>query len=338
MCGKKKYKKMLSPGLRGGATCLLLCVASFYTGTQVSSCGQQPKARGVPRCDPCPRPDVHPAAAATTAVAAVPRATPLARLREAAADAAPPRAAAGAAATPVASVAGVAALGAIGEALGSDKVLVHQYHVPYALHLDGMRAATQGGAGRGLKVLEIGLGCLGLRDIGLGVALWGRYLPDAERLDVVEYDRPCAERFVAERRDGGARKGWGPRGGEGVAVHVGDQSNVTFLRELGETHGPWDLIVDDGSHQSAHQMASYKALLPYVRSGGKYAIEDLQTSFFAGSWGGEGTAYHWIGTEVMRSVQTRRKQGKENESIDTKLRSTLRSVDCHHFVCIMTKR
>lgn len=39
---------------------------------------------------------------------------------------------------------------------------------------------------------------------------------------------------------------------------------------------PFDLIVDDGSHQYDHQIKSMLALLPYLGSNGYYIIEDLE--------------------------------------------------------------
>ena len=40
-----------------------------------------------------------------------------------------------------------------------------------------------------------------------------------------------------------------------------------------------DIIVDDGGHTMKQQIVSLKTLLPSVRSGGLYIIEDLLTSY-----------------------------------------------------------
>jgi len=42
--------------------------------------------------------------------------------------------------------------------------------------------------------------------------------------------------------------------------------------------GPFDLIIDDGSHRPAHWLASYRALAGRVKPGGFYIIEDLRSA------------------------------------------------------------
>ena len=64
-------------------------------------------------------------------------------------------------------------------------------------------------------------------------------------------------------------------GGDGVIYIKGDQSNATELTALADQYGPFDLVIDDGSHESAHQTVSLRTLLSRVRSGGLYVIEDV---------------------------------------------------------------
>jgi cephalosporin hydroxylase len=65
---------------------------------------------------------------------------------------------------------------------------------------------------------------------------------------------------------------------DGVIYREGDQADVGRLREIAAEHGPFDLIIDDGSHVAADQETTIRALLPRVRSGGFYVIEDIQTT------------------------------------------------------------
>lgn len=53
-----------------------------------------------------------------------------------------------------------------------------------------------------------------------------------------------------------------------------DQGNEARLKQIGENN-PYDLIVDDGSHNPAHQILGAKTLVPYLREGGLYIIEDV---------------------------------------------------------------
>jgi predicted O-methyltransferase YrrM len=64
-----------------------------------------------------------------------------------------------------------------------------------------------------------------------------------------------------------------------ITVLVGDQGNERFLAELA-THGPFDVVIDDGSHMSDHQIRGIKTLWPTVKPGGVYAVEDTHTSYF----------------------------------------------------------
>ncbi len=55
-----------------------------------------------------------------------------------------------------------------------------------------------------------------------------------------------------------------------------DQSNKDSLMELANKTGKdLDVIIDDGSHITEHQIVSAKTLLPFVVSGGYYIIEDV---------------------------------------------------------------
>ena len=70
-------------------------------------------------------------------------------------------------------------------------------------------------------------------------------------------------------------------------VFIGDQGDPAFLQSVVDAAGrPFDVIIDDGSHQMAHHLASLKFLWPHLRPGGWYAIEDLHTCFSAQYGGG----------------------------------------------------
>jgi cephalosporin hydroxylase len=57
-----------------------------------------------------------------------------------------------------------------------------------------------------------------------------------------------------------------------------DQTDTARLEEIGVRYGPFDLVIDDGSHVSEHQAATLRCLLPHVRPGGAYVIEDTHPS------------------------------------------------------------
>ena len=62
-------------------------------------------------------------------------------------------------------------------------------------------------------------------------------------------------------------------------ILTGDQSDYKFLQSIIDKYKNFDIIIDDGSHQSKHIIASFKFLFPYLNNNGMYVIEDLQTSY-----------------------------------------------------------
>jgi len=56
-----------------------------------------------------------------------------------------------------------------------------------------------------------------------------------------------------------------------------DQAQLTAL--LAGIDTPLDIVIDDGSHVPADQIASFEVLFPALRFGGYYAIEDLHTHY-----------------------------------------------------------
>ena len=59
----------------------------------------------------------------------------------------------------------------------------------------------------------------------------------------------------------------------------GDQSDLNFLKSLVSEYKKFDIIIDDGSHQAKHIIASFNYLFNYLSNNGLYVIEDLQTSY-----------------------------------------------------------
>lgn len=68
-----------------------------------------------------------------------------------------------------------------------------------------------------------------------------------------------------------------------VSLHRLDQGDPTdlaaFATRLATEHGGIDLVIDDGSHLSAHQILTFKSFFPVLRPGGLYCVEDVTTSY-----------------------------------------------------------
>ncbi|HJS86868.1 MAG TPA: class I SAM-dependent methyltransferase [Acetobacteraceae bacterium] len=106
-----------------------------------------------------------------------------------------------------------------------------------------------------VSVLEIGV----LR--GESLAMWAEYFREG-RIAAIDLD-PSAKQFETDR----------------VRVEIADQGNVADLVRVATTHGPFDLVLDDGSHFWDHQITSFRYLFPFVKPGRFYILEDLDTSY-----------------------------------------------------------
>ncbi len=138
---------------------------------------------------------------------------------------------------------------------GTDKEGIHFYARWYERYLGHLRDLP-------IHLLEIGVG--GYEDPNAGgesLRMWKEYFPSAQIVGVDIYEKSA----LAEDR---------------IAIVQGDQADPEFLHELGTAHGPFDVIVDDGSHEVAHVIASFTHLFEHLTPAGIYAVEDLQTSYW----------------------------------------------------------
>jgi demethylmacrocin O-methyltransferase len=113
-----------------------------------------------------------------------------------------------------------------------------------------------------LKILEIGVGGYSnVRRGGASLRMWKHYFPNSLIYALDIHDKKALE----ERR---------------IKIFQGDQSDTKFLSDTFAPLAPLDVIIDDGSHQSAHVIASFTALFPLLADGGIYAVEDTCTSYW----------------------------------------------------------
>ncbi|SDF81140.1 hypothetical protein SAMN05216553_103396 [Lentzea fradiae] len=156
-------------------------------------------------------------------------------------------------------------LGELAVELGTDKWGdLHWYTQHYERHFARLRTEP-------VRLLEIGIGGYDDPDRGGGsLRMWERFFP---RGLVVGLD--IAHKNVR-----------GPR----ITTVRGDQSDAEFLDRLGRELGPFDIVIDDGSHLNDHVRTSFHALFPHVRSGGLYVVgpADRVLAFLGRAPGGHG--------------------------------------------------
>jgi hypothetical protein len=72
---------------------------------------------------------------------------------------------------------------------------------------------------------------------------------------------------------------------ERIFVEIGDQTNEHFLSEISEKYGPFDLIIDDGSHMNYDVITTFNMMFKNLSNKGLYIVEDSCTSYW-GFFGG----------------------------------------------------
>lgn len=65
-----------------------------------------------------------------------------------------------------------------------------------------------------------------------------------------------------------------------VSVYKGSQDDGDFLTEVMLKCGEPDIIIDDASHINIPTIQTFKHLFPWLKSGGIYVIEDVESSWW----------------------------------------------------------
>lgn len=133
-------------------------------------------------------------------------------------------------------------------AYGTDKsTKVHGFTKKYEQYFEPIRDLP-------LKLLEIGV------QSGASLRMWKQYFPNAQIVGLDYFDvMPMEE--------------------ERIKIVQGQQNDIKVL-EGALLNGPFDIIIDDGSHQNPDIMASFEYLFPRMKPGGIYVIEDTTCTYW----------------------------------------------------------
>lgn len=157
-------------------------------------------------------------------------------------------------------------LDGLATAFGTDKNNDHFYTQHYQHHFQAFR-------NKKINLLEIGIG--GYDDPhggGQSLRMWKAFFPHANIYGLDVYDKS----FHNEHR---------------IKTFTGSQVDEALLSQIINEMGSIDIIIDDGSHLVEHVIKTFSLLFPVLSDNGIYAIEDLQTSYwakdaFGNDWGG----------------------------------------------------
>lgn len=119
------------------------------------------------------------------------------------------------------------------------------YFPVYERHLERFRD-------RPVRVLEIGVFS------GGSLEMWRSYFGTNAAILGVDIDEAC----LAYARPG-------------IEIAIGDQSDPTFWTGVLADRPPFDVVIDDGGHETHQQVATIEAVLPRMAPGGVYICEDV---------------------------------------------------------------
>jgi hypothetical protein len=151
---------------------------------------------------------------------------------------------------------------------GSDKgATAHRYVDLYERHLGDRRHLVT-------KVLEIGI------YRGASLQMWRDFFPRAE-----VYGIDISEVSV-----------------DGPRIHTiqGDQSDPALLERVRDL-GPFDVIIDDGSHRAGELITTFAGLFESVQREGFYVIEDMHTAYLE-LYGGGKPGHVGTSTELVKDL------------------------------------
>ncbi|MCP9275301.1 class I SAM-dependent methyltransferase [Mycolicibacterium sp. CAU 1645] len=111
-----------------------------------------------------------------------------------------------------------------------------------------------------IRMLELGV----FR--GGSLRMWREYLHPQSVIVGIDIDPNCKQFEDPEHN---------------VHVRIGGQQDATFLQEVNSEFGPFDVILDDGSHMTSHMVESFRNLFASaLAEPGAYIVEDVHSNYW----------------------------------------------------------
>ena len=107
-----------------------------------------------------------------------------------------------------------------------------------------------------INILEIGV----LK--GGSMRLWEKYFPKAN-IYGIDIDEEC-QQYESDR----------------TKIFIGDQGDVSFLRNVKAKIPRIDIIIDDGSHRAKDQKTTFEEMYYHLKMPGVYLIEDIELNYW----------------------------------------------------------
>ena len=116
-----------------------------------------------------------------------------------------------------------------------------------------------------VNLLEVGV------QNGGSLAVWAKYFESAGTIVGCDKNPKCASLAFEDSR---------------IKVVIGDVNRVATRQAIKAFAPSFDIIIDDGSHNSKDVIATFKHFYPLLNPGGVYLVEDLHCSYWSRFRGG----------------------------------------------------
>ena len=151
---------------------------------------------------------------------------------------------------------------------------------------------------------------IGVRD-GASVRMWKEFFPNAT-IYGIDIDPRCIQ-FAEDR----------------IKIIIGNQNDKNFLNELAKKFGKnIDILLDDGSHITKHQIHTFEILYPCIKKNGLFIIEDLANSYE--EWGNNeiNLRQSWPGMIYNKPNDDLKNYRKDFDSF---INNIVKNLDLHKF-------
>ena len=198
----------------------------------------------------------------------------------------------------------------------TDKVSHHDYTSVYQEWFEPLRFKR-------IRLLEIGVGGYAKAYLGgESLRMWKRYFPFGRITGIDIHDKTT----FAESR---------------ISIYQGDQSDKNFLHKIVIEEGPFDIIIEDGSHMQSHIITSFETLFRFMAPGGIYVIEDTQTSYWP-EYEGSTTEMHTVASAmnyfIKRIHDINRVEWRDSKQKVGEIGKMIDSIGFYHNLIVVVKK
>ena len=131
----------------------------------------------------------------------------------------------------------------------------HGYVRYYAMEFEAIRDTS-------LKLLEIGV------HRARSHFMWAKYFQRGEIYGIDNCEHVNGQEYVDARENNHADR---------IHLFKIDQGDTEGIRAFARAHGPFDIVIDDGSHKPEHQISCFSVLFPRTRK--HYVIEAMHPAY-----------------------------------------------------------